>query len=296
MLTKSNFNLYIKCPIWLWLKIHRPDLLPADSLDTLRRFAEGRDVDVLSRQVYPGGVEAKGFNKEGFKNTKELLSGTAKVIYQPTIMTEFLTCRADILTRDGEKWDLREVKMTTKVKPEHVYDVGFQRICFEEAGVKIGRTFLVHLNNEYVRHGAIEPEKLFISEDITDEVLEKMDEIKEEINKALAMFEWREAPDKRLIELCATPKNCEYIKYYCEGVGGVAEMAEQIDPKKLLILLRRGIVAPENLSDDLLDRIGYAPEEPFTKINAPVIRREWKSWNIRCIFLIMKLMVWPSLV
>ena len=277
MLTKSAFMQYYECPIAFWLAKHRPDLLPAVSPATQRIFDMGKEVDVLAHQLYPDGVEAAGFNREGWRSTQKLIAGSAQVIFQPTAVAEPLTCRADILTRHGAKWDLREVKMTNSVQPKHIFDVGFQRICFENAGVEIGRTFLVHLNRDYVRQGAIDPEKLFISEDITDEVLEKMDEIKEEIAKVLAMLKWTKAPDSRLIDLCGTPKSCEFLKYYCDGVAGVTEMAGEIDPAHLLALVQRGIIAPEKLSGELLARAGYAPEEPFTEIDAPTIRRELKK-------------------
>ncbi len=125
-------------------------------------------------------------------------------------------------------------------RPKYIFDVGFQRICFENAGVEIGRTFLVHLNRDYVRKGAINPDKLFITEDITDEVLEKMDEIKEEIAKALEILKWTQEPDKRLIDLCSTPKSCEFLKYYCDGVAGVPEIAAEIEPKHLLAFVKAG--------------------------------------------------------
>nr|MCX6782037.1 DUF2779 domain-containing protein [Candidatus Magasanikbacteria bacterium] len=277
MLTKSQFMNYVKCPVYFWLAKHRPDLIPEDTAATQRLFAMGKEVDLLSRQLFSGGVETAGFNQEGWENTQALLAGSAKVIFQPTAVAEPLTCRADILTRNGAKWDLHEVKQSNSVQPKHIFDVGFQRICFESAGVKIGRSYLVHLNREYVRQGAIEPEKLFISEDITDEVLEKMDEIKEEIAKALEILKWTKEPDKRLIKLCSTPKNCEYLKYYCEGVAGVPEIAAEIGSKHLLALIKRGIIAPEKLSAEILTKVGYEPEEPFTKIDAPSIRRELKK-------------------
>ncbi len=116
------------------------------------------------------------------------------VIFQPTVVTDDdLSCRADILTFDRENgdWDIHEVKMGTQVKPENVMDVAFQRNCFEKAGIKIGKTFLVHINNKYVRHGPIEPQKIFVSEDITEAVIEKMPKVLEDITEALEVLRHR---------------------------------------------------------------------------------------------------------
>lgn len=274
MLTKSNFNLFVDCPLRFWLKMRRPDLLPPDSESTLRLFAQGRAVDDLARLLFPGGVEVREFNKMGFAKTLAVMAGPTQVIYQPTAVAGELTCRADIFVKNGTAWDLYEVKMNNSVKePAHYFDVGFQRICFEDAGIKINRTFLVHLNREFVRHGEIDPQELFVIEDITETVLEKLDETNKKIDEALKVAQLTEAPDPRLIELCAK-KKCEFIQYYCDGIGGVPKIASQIDPKVLLTLLKRNVIAPSELSAELLESIGYVPEVPFAKIDAPSIRRE----------------------
>ncbi len=103
MLTKSAFMQYYECPIEFWLAKHRPDLLPEVSPATQRIFDMGKEVDVLAHQLYPEGVEAVGYNQEGWRNTQKLLAGSAKVIFQPTAVAEPLTCRADILTRQRRK-------------------------------------------------------------------------------------------------------------------------------------------------------------------------------------------------
>jgi hypothetical protein len=129
------------------------------------------------------------------------------------------------------------------------------------------------LNREFVRHGEIDPQELFVIEDITKTVLEKLDETNKKIDEALKIARLTEAPDPRLIELCAK-KKCEFIKYYCDGIGGVPKIASQIDPQVLLLLLKRNVIAPSELPAELLQSIGYAPEVPFAKIDAPSIRRE----------------------
>src|SRR3989338_11577754 len=179
MLTKSSFMKYVKCPVYLWLSKHRPDLLPEETPELRRRFEIGKEVDGLARNLFPNGVEVKGYNRKGWINTKKAMIKKPAVLFQPTAVTnDNLSSRADILTFDRKNnvWDIHEVKMGTKVKPENITDVAFQRNCSEKTGIKIGKTFLVHINNKYVRHGPIEPEKLFVSEDITEKVIQKMPE------------------------------------------------------------------------------------------------------------------------
>ncbi len=274
MLTKSDFMKYVKCPVYLWLAKYRPDLLPEDTLELKRRFEMGREVDVLARRLFPGGVEAEGFNHDGWRSTKKLIDGGAKIIFQPTAVAGALTCRADILIKTRSGWDLNEVKMTTQVKDEHYYDAAFQRLCFERAGIKISRVYLTHLNNKYIRKGEINPEKLFVSEDITDEVHAETPEVQELIGKVFTMLKRKDAPDIELLKTCPNPKKCEYVGYYCAGFPGLYKIASKFPPELLLILLERGAIDYKKISADILKSIGYKPEEEFSKIDAPAIRKE----------------------
>ncbi|MFH1423496.1 MAG: DUF2779 domain-containing protein [Candidatus Nealsonbacteria bacterium] len=278
---------YIECPIYLWLSKHRPDLIPPNTPEKERIFAMGREVDELSKKLFPEGIGVQGYNEEGWSNTQKTMKGDAKVLFQPTVVADPLTCRADILTKSAEAdaWDINEVKMATTVKKDYPYDVGFQRICFENAGIKIGRTNLVHINRDYIRHGEIELDKLFISEDITKEVNEKLPKIKEEIEKALEVMGRNSEPDLQLIEGCSNPKRCDYIKYYCEGIPGVDLIASKIPPKHLLALLKRKILSPEKISPDLLKSIGYEPETKFTKIDVSAIHKEFNKLQYPLYFL-----------
>lgn len=279
MLTKSDFMKYIECPAYLWLSKHRPDLLPEDTPETERVFAMGREVDELSKKLFATGVEIRGFNHEGWKNTKKAMAGDNKVLFQPTVIADPLTCRADILIKSKKNgsWDINEVKMATMVKKEYIYDVGFQRICFENAGIKIGRTNLIHINKDYVRRGEIETKKLFVFEDITDEVNEKLPEIKKEIERALEVVKIKDRLDLQLIEGCVNPKRCEYLECYCKEVPGIYSISDKIPPERLLILLNREIFDSKNIQPDVLESIGYKPKEKFTRIDAPAIKKEFKK-------------------
>jgi len=256
-----------------------PDLLPEDTPEKERIFAMGREVDDLSRELFAGGVVINGFNQEGWKNTQKVMKNGEKVLFQPTVVSHPLTCRADILTKSkkGDSWDINEVKMATTVKKEYIYDTGFQKICFENAGIKIDRINLIHINREYVRHGEIEIKKLFISEDITDEVSKKLPEIKEEIEKALKVVKIKGRPDLSVILGCSNPQRCEYLECYCQGVPELYTLAGKISAKHLLAMLDREIIEHKKIHPDILKAIGHEPKKDFTEINANAIRAEFRK-------------------
>ena len=220
---------YLECPLGLWMQKNMPELIPEDTIDVKRVMEMGREVDDFSRKLFDGGVEVKGYNHAGWQNTQKCMAGDAEVLFQPTAVAGDITCRADILERNGAGWIINEVKAATSVKKEYPYDAAFQRICFGNAGIKIEGTNLIHINNKYVRKGDVEPKKLFISEDITDEVFEKTEEVKNLIPQALKVLGRREAPDDKFLALCPNPRTCEYMGYYLESLGE-AVPAPEIEP------------------------------------------------------------------
>ena len=198
-------------------------------------------------------------------------------MFQPTAVTlDGLSSRADFLTKDEATglWDLREVKSSTSVKEEHLVDVAFQRICFEKAGIKIGKTFLIHLNNQYVREGDIDLEKLFISKDITQEVLDHLPAARKQIEECKKVIAGTTAPDQLLIQKCHDPKKCDYLGYYFHGFPEVYGMVETFPDEHLKALLVRGVLDYTKLSQKLLDRVGFVPPVSFEKIDREGIGKE----------------------
>jgi len=164
MLTKSDYLKYRQCCKYLWLHKYRQDLVDPDTKAAMQRlFDEGYKVEKWAYELFPGGVDAyTGFAPNDFKgavkNTKKLVSAGTKVIFQPTISNWDLFCRADIIKLNAKtgEYDIFEVKSSTEVKDIHLIDLAFQKICFEKEKIKIGKLFLIHVNNKYVRNGAIE--------------------------------------------------------------------------------------------------------------------------------------------
>lgn len=110
---------------------------------------------------------------------------------------------------------------------------------------------------------------------MTDEVNEKIPEIKEEIKKALEIMNIESRLDMRVIEGCKNPKKCEYLECYCKDLPEIYEVAGKIPEKHLLALLYREILNPKKVDKEVLKKIGYKPLEKFTEINKEAIRKEF---------------------
>jgi hypothetical protein len=284
--SKTDYKNFLECGCYLWLAKRKSNLLPAPSASELFREKEGERVDALAKQLFPGGIELATFSEEGWHDSKQLIDAATPILFQPTIITPSgLTCRADVLTYDPamKAWEIREVKSSTKVRPEDVQDVAFQKICFEEAGIPVSRVFLVHINNEYVKEGPIDPQGFFITEDVTEDVTEALDETREEIRKARGHLAYTEWPHAKIIESCTNPKSCAYLKYYLQGIEDHQTIARTLSPKYVIELLKRDIFLLESLDKAFVEEIDYMPEK--TVIDHASIRAELRQLQYPIYFL-----------
>lgn len=261
MLTKSDFVKYLQCSKYLWLHKHRKDLIPAEIDENLQKiFDEGYHIESYAYKLFPGGVNAQveGF-KESISLTKDLMTKKTPIIFQPTISGRELFCRGDIikLNADGKSWDICEVKSATSVKDINIHDLAFQKICFESVGYKIGKIHLVFINNQYVRQGDIEPEKLLQLEDITEQVQYLEEEIKLEIIKALAIIKQTDEPMTRILWQCNEPYDCAFINYCWKDIPdhSIYEIAGGLTETKLNLLLDEGILEIKDIPDGIITSV-----------------------------------------
>lgn len=170
-LSKSLFIKGLQCYKSLYLDRYHPELKGVVSEAQQRIFDTGSDVGLLAQGLFPGGVEivCEGFTpaEQIAMTATEIEKGTA-TIYEAAFEYNGVFMKADILHKGKRGWELYEVKATTEVKDVHVNDVALQYYVLTGAGINVAKAYLVHLNNQYVRNGTIEVNKLFISEDITE--------------------------------------------------------------------------------------------------------------------------------
>jgi len=170
-LSKSDYVLGLKCPLALWYKKYRRDLMVDASGPAIE---QGHQVGELARQRFPKGVlvEENPWEAEAAEHTAECVRNKRKHIYEAVarLKTGEL-CATDILRRNADgTHDIIEVKSATEVKDYHILDVSFQRYVFRKAGYKIRKCHVMTLNNAYVRQGELDLKKLFTLHDVTDEL------------------------------------------------------------------------------------------------------------------------------
>ena len=182
MLTKSNYLLGLQCPKYLWITKNDKERIPKPGKEAEAKFRIGTLIGVLATKIFSEGIDLSGLEfEENIDKTKESLE-LRRPIFEAGILTDNLFSRADILLPVGEdEWDIIEVKSSTKIKDVNIHDVSFQKYVYEKVGLKIRKCFLMHINNEYIKKGEIEPKELFVQTEITEKVLEFSEDIEERI-------------------------------------------------------------------------------------------------------------------
>jgi hypothetical protein len=209
LLSKSKYLNGLQCLKYLWLLYNAPESIPEFDASTLRIFDQGHLVGELAKKLFPGGIDIPDEDFSGnLRLTKQLLA-KRKPLFEPGFYQDNLFSRLDILNPVGEDaWDIIEVKSSTSVKDVNLHDISFQRLCCQKAGLKINRCFLAVVNNQYVKHGEINPAEYFAMHDITDDVNLVAEGIEERIQEMLVAIASPTCPEIPIGEYCNSPYDC----------------------------------------------------------------------------------------
>jgi hypothetical protein len=173
-LSKSTFIAWQQCPHSAWYRVNDRSLF--DSFvdpSTKALLANGNEIDALARQAFPGAlVLGRGRARE----TRAAIARHEPVIFQGEFVTDTLVVLCDVLVwnSQAEACDLIEVKSSTSSSTrrdeEYAFDLAFQEHMLKSCDVPVGKTFLMRLNSDYVRRGALDIEELLACTDFGDAV------------------------------------------------------------------------------------------------------------------------------
>ena len=217
MLSKSRYLNGLQCPRLLWIATNEPERIPEPDAATQHIFDQGHLVGELAKKLFPGGTDVPADDFMGnIAMTKELLQ-QRRPLFEAGVLSGQIYSRADILNPVNEdEWDIIEVKSSTSVKDINYHDVSFQKLCWEDAGLKIRKCFLACINNQYVRNGEIDPQELFIIEDITDEVAAVSEDIRDRISDMLTVISSPACPEIDIGPHCSDPYDCSLTECWDE--------------------------------------------------------------------------------
>jgi Domain of unknown function(DUF2779)/Domain of unknown function DUF83 len=217
-ISKSQFIKGHQCPKALWLSLNRKDLKAPVTVAQQKLFDQGHEVGDLAKKLFPKGYEIQAEywdSEKAVQLTQEAIKEGHSTLFEATAASiDGLYARIDILKKAGDMWDLIEVKSSTGIKDYHLWDLAAQRYAFEKAGYKIRKTLLLLINNEYIKKGEIEVDKLFKYEDITAETGDLQKAVATLIPDLLKVIKKRKEPEVEIGDHCKSPFECDF-KAYC---------------------------------------------------------------------------------
>jgi hypothetical protein len=183
-----------------------PHRIPEIGEASQQRIDQGILVGQYAKKLFSDGIDVPTENfLENIQKTIELLE-LRKPLFEAGFLVDNIFSRADILyPADEDSWDIIEVKSSTRIKEEFLYDLAFQKLCYERAGLKIRKSFLLYIDNSYIRRGMIEPEFLFRKDDLTILVDDITKTLPGRIDNMLDLIDNYECPELFLGNQC---KNC----------------------------------------------------------------------------------------
>ena len=160
-------------------------------------------------------LRQQGYEVQRIARSLSHFNSDDSVEFERVFETDALYARSDVVRIDAANGtvDLYEIKTSTSVKDVHIDDLAFQKLTAERSGSSVERCFLVTLNGDYVRRGAIDVEQLYIVTDVTKRVDGLMELTKQKTTDAIAFLDT--VPMPSLTDYCDPRKlDCQFIRHH----------------------------------------------------------------------------------
>ena len=215
-LSKSRYVAGVQCLKRLYWQVHEPELAAQPDAATEAIMAQGQEVGLLARQLFPGGVEvgSDGGLDQAIRTTKELIANPeVPAIFEGTFEHQGVIVKTDILQRRRENhWRLVEVKSTADLKEHHLEDVAIQSYVLGHSGLKLSSVWLAHINRKYVLAGAtVEPRQFFLLRNLTVRVKNLQPALVFQLRSQFRVLGMPTPPDIPAGPHCINPVMCEFF-------------------------------------------------------------------------------------
>lgn len=214
--SKSKYIEYVKCAKAAWLTRYKPETRVRSAAD-IQSLEEGHVIGDIAKGYFGSFVEATAYREDRsldisqmIEKTKKFIRDGAENICEAAFSYNGVYCAVDLLHREKDGFAIYEVKKYTSVKDIHIVDVALQKYILEGCGIKIVGTYLMHLNGDFVREGAIDLKKLLIIEDIGAAVSEEQKNIERVLPEAEAYLAAESEPE---MEISGNCEHCDYFEH-----------------------------------------------------------------------------------
>lgn len=214
LLSKSTFIRGLQCSKSLYLYRNFINHRDPFSPEQKAIFGRGVNVGVLAQNLFAGGVDAtppkRSDNIAAVVKTKTLIDSGAEVIYEAAFQFEQTLVILDILVKRNNLWYAYEVKSSVKISNTYLLDASLQYYVITQSGIALHDFSIITMNNQYVKHGELELEKLFTATSVLKEVQRNRGMIQEKVQSLKTVALDAQMPDVAIGEQCFSPYNCDF--------------------------------------------------------------------------------------
>lgn len=216
-LSKSKYIAGCQCLKRLYFQVHQPELAAEADKSAEAVIEQGREVGMLARQLFPGGVEVGSMRlDQAIRATRELMANPeVPTIFEGVFEGDGVLVRVDALQRRKENhWRLVEVKSTSELRDHHVEDVGIQSYVLSFSGIKLASVWLAHINRDYVLNGmTVDPRQFFLFRNLTDRVKNLRPELVIRLRSQMNVLAMPTPPEVPVGSHCVNPVVCEFFQH-----------------------------------------------------------------------------------
>lgn len=248
---KRSFIRGMQCPKILWM-----DSYMADKADNTEENEE---------TVMPEGYEAEALAKSFFPAEDGVTTS-----FNVNISSDELMAHVDILRDFGDHVDIVEVRCAVKVSDLCLYEMAYQMYVLTKCGKNVAHVYNLHLDKDYVRTGDIDVSGLFELKDCTEDVTNRLPNIKAALRNIRKTMLSKKEPVKDISEACFEPGNCPYWGYCSRSLEkpNVFDV-HGMQRKKQFELISEGVVT----FNDMIPRKNDIPESQYRQVDFEVNKK-----------------------
>lgn len=253
-LSKSLFIKGVQCHKALYLQKYHPELRDPVPPSREALFQSGSEAGIIAHELFPGGVEIpfeEGTYDTQVKLTQDAIARGVETLYEAAFNHDGMFVKVDILRKGKKAWELYEVKSSTGFKDIYLPDISVQYYALNGAGIPVTRAFLVHINNQYVRQGTIDPFQLFTVVDMTHAVEASQASVREEIKQQKEMLAG-DIPPINIGPWCSNPYDCDFKGHCWQRIPEMSVFSLRGNRALQFSLYSRGIVDINDVVPDEL--------------------------------------------
>lgn len=212
-LSKSKYCNAVQCKKILWLDKYKREV--KEQIDNETVLENGTSVGELAKRLFGDylDIEFSSDLNKMVEDTKIALRNDKVIITEASFVFNNNFCSVDILKKDGDNYEMYEVKSSTHVSDIYLDDISYQYYVLTSLGLNVTKAAIVYINSGYVRQGELELNKLFKIRDLTDVVIAKKEEVEKNINELDIFMKSKEEPEVDLGSQCFSPYDCPFFKY-----------------------------------------------------------------------------------